>query len=62
MGMMLEFWNLNNKKVAIKRMVLILLIIKLVLEVLEGNMGNVNTKDRTLFDFFIRLNGNQKVK
>jgi hypothetical protein len=62
MGMMLEFWNLNNKKVAIKRMVLILLIIKLVLEVLEGNMGNVNTKDRTLFDFLIRLNGNKKVK
>lgn len=43
-------------------MVLILLIIKLVLEVLEGNMGNVNTKDRTLFDFLIRLNGNKKVK
>jgi hypothetical protein len=62
MGMMLESWNLNNKKVAIYRMVLILLIIKLDLEVLEGNMGNINTKDRTLFDFFIRLNGNKKVK
>jgi len=62
MGTMLEYWNLNNKKVAIKKMVLILLIIILDLEVLEGNMGNVNTKDRKLFDFFIRLNGNQKVK
>jgi hypothetical protein len=54
MGMMLKYWNFNNKNVAIKRMVSILLIIILDLEVLERNMGDVNTKDRTLFDFFYK--------
>ncbi len=41
-------------------MVSILLIIILDLEVLERNMGDVNTKDRTLFDFFYRTKWQSK--